>query len=85
MADQRKILSVWDDYITVLYDRTNGPGNLKVETEKVDEDEKGPYILHGELEKSIKKMRNKKAAGDHDALGDVLKIFGKDDFRLMKN
>jgi len=36
-----------------------------VETEEeVDTDERGSYILQGEVEKAIKEMRNKKATGD---------------------
>jgi hypothetical protein len=33
------------------------------------------YILQSEVEKAIKGMRNKKATGDDDVPGDVLKIF----------
>ena len=57
-----------------LHDR---PVTLEVEPEEeVDGDEKGPYILQSEVEKNIKEMRNKKATGDDDVPGDVLKLFG---------
>jgi hypothetical protein len=49
----------------------------------VDADEKGPYILQSEVEKAIKEMRNKKATGDDDVPGDVLKLLGEDGLKLM--
>jgi hypothetical protein len=49
----------------------------------MDEDEKGPYILQSEVEKAIKEMRDKKATGDDDIPGDVLKLLGEDGLRLM--
>ena len=59
-------------------DRSNRLETLDVEPEEeVDTDEKGPYILQGEVEKAIKEMRNKKATGDDDVPGDVLKLLGK--------
>jgi hypothetical protein len=36
-----------------------------------------PNILQGEVEKAIKEMRDKKATGDDDVPGDVLKIWEK--------
>jgi hypothetical protein len=84
IIDQRRVLQIWENYITELYDRANPPEHLEVETEdEVDEDEKGPYILQSELEKAIKETRDKKAAGDDDVPGDVLKLLGEDDLRLM--
>jgi hypothetical protein len=35
------------------------------------------------VEKAIKKMRDKKATGDDDVPGDVLKLLGDDGLRLM--
>jgi hypothetical protein len=59
IADQRRVLKIWKNYITDLYNR---PENLDVEfKEEADADENGPYILESEVEKSIKKMRDKKA------------------------
>ena len=40
-------------------------------------DEKIPYILQSEVENAIKEMRTKKATGDDDVPGDVLKLLGK--------
>jgi uncharacterized membrane-anchored protein len=55
IIDQRRVLQIWENYITELYDRANPPEHLEVETEaEVDEDEKGPYILQSEVEKAIK-------------------------------
>ena len=65
-----------------LYDRPNRPETLEVEPEEeVDTDQKGPYILQSEEEKAIKEMRNKKATGDDDVLGDVLKLLREGGFR----
>jgi len=59
IADQRKVLKIWENYITELYNR---PDNLDAERKEEEEaDEKGPYILESEVEKSIKEMRDKKA------------------------
>ena len=51
--------------------------------EEEDTDEKGPYILQSEVEKAIKKMRNKKATGDDDVPGDVLKLLGEGGLKIM--
>jgi hypothetical protein len=68
------VLKIWENYITELCDRPNRPETLEVKSEEeVDADEKGPYILQSEVEKAIKEMRNKKAIGDDDVHGDVLK------------
>jgi hypothetical protein len=49
LADKRHILKIWENYITELYDRANGPQNLETETEeKVEEYKKHPYIFHVE-------------------------------------
>jgi len=75
IVDQRQVLKILENYVTELYDR---PETLEVEPEEeVDTDEKGPYILQNEVEKSIKEMRNRKATGDDDGPGDVLKLLGE--------
>jgi hypothetical protein len=75
---------MWENYIRELHDRPNRPETLEVETEEeVDADEKGPYILQSEVEKAIKKMRNKKATGDYNVPEDVLKLMGKGDLSIM--
>jgi hypothetical protein len=72
------------DCITELHIRTNRPVTLEVEPEEeVDAEEKGPYILQSEVEKAIKEMRNKKATGDDDVPGDVLKLFGEGGLKIM--
>jgi hypothetical protein len=69
------VLKILENYITELHDRPNRPETLEVEPEEeVDADEKCPYILLSEVEKAIKEMRNKKATGDDDVPGDVLKL-----------
>jgi hypothetical protein len=67
-----------------LHDLTNRPVTLEVEPEEeVDADEKSPYILQSEVEKAIKKMRNKKVTGDDDLPEDVLKLFGEGGLKIM--
>jgi hypothetical protein len=62
IIDQRRVLQIWENHITELYDLANQPEHLEVEPEaEVDEDEKGPYILQSEVEKDIKEMMGKKA------------------------
>jgi hypothetical protein len=50
---------------------------------EVDKDEEVPYILQSEVEKGTKDIRDKKATGSDDVLGDVLKLLGEDGLRLM--
>ena len=72
------MLKIWENYITELYHRPNRPETLELKPEgEIDTDEKGPYILQSEVEKAIKEMRNKKAIGDDDVHGDVLKLLGE--------
>ena len=35
------------------------------------------------MEKAIKEMRNRKATGDDDVPGDVLKLLGESDLRIL--
>jgi len=75
IIEQRQVLKIWENYITELYDRPNRPETLEVEPEEeADTDEKGPHILQSVVEKAIKEMRNRKATGDDDIPGDVLKL-----------
>jgi len=81
IVDQRHVLKVWEDYVTELH---NQPETLEVEPEEeVDTDEKGPYILQSEVEKAIKEMRNRKATGDDDVPGDVLKLLGEGGLKIL--
>jgi hypothetical protein len=84
IIDQREVLQIWAIYSTEIYDRANRPEHLDVETEaEVDKDEKGPYILQSKVEKAIKELRDKKATGDDDIPGDVLKLLREDSVKLM--
>jgi hypothetical protein len=51
----------------------------------VDEDEKGPYILHSKVEKISKQKKDKKATCNDNVAGDVLKLLGEDGFKIMKH
>jgi hypothetical protein len=56
IVDQSQVLNIWENYVTELYDRTSRPETLEVEPEEeVATDEKGPYILQGEVEKLSRK------------------------------
>ena len=78
IVEQTQVLKIWENYVTELYDRPNLQETLEVESEEeVDTDDKGPYILHCEARKVFKEMRNKKAAGDDDIPGGVLKLLGE--------
>ena len=78
------MLKIWENYVTELYDRPNQPETLEVEPEEeVDTDETGPYILQSEVEKTIKEMRNRKATGDDDVPGDVLRLLGEDGLKIL--
>ena len=71
-------------YYTELYDRPNRPETLEVEPEEeVDTDEKGPYVLQSKVEKAIKEMKKKKATGDDDVPGDVIKLLGEGGLKIM--
>ena len=77
------MLKIWENYVTELYDRPNRPETLEVETEEVDTDEKGPYILQSEVEKAIKETRNRKATGDDDVPGGVLKLLEEVGLKIL--
>jgi len=78
------VLNIWENYVTELYNRPNRPETLEAEPEeKVDTDEKGPYILQSEVEKAIKDMRNRKATGDEDVPADVLKLLGEGGLKIL--
>jgi hypothetical protein len=77
-------MKILENYITELYNRPNRPQNLELETEEeADADEKDPYILQCEVEKAIKDIKYKKARGDDNVPGDVLKILQEDGLTLM--
>jgi len=73
IVDRTQVLKIRENYITELYDRRNRPETVEGEPEKeIQSDDKGPYILHSEVGKAIKEMRNKKPAGDNDVPGGVM-------------
>ena len=57
--------------------------NLEVEPEEVNTEQKSTYILQSEVEKAIKEMRNRKATGDDDVPGDVLKLLGEGGWKIL--
>jgi len=84
IVEQSQVLKIWENYITELHDRPNRPQILEVEPEeKVNAEEKGPYILQSEVENAIKEMRNKKTTGDDNVPGDVLKLMGEGSLKIM--
>jgi hypothetical protein len=78
------VLKIWENYVIELYDQPKRLETLEVEPEEeVDTDEKGPYILQSEVEKAVKKMRNKKATRDDDVPGGVLILLGESGLKIM--
>ena len=52
IADQRQVMKLRENCFTELYDRSNRPEYVKVEPkEEIDADDKGPCILHSEVER----------------------------------
>jgi hypothetical protein len=52
IIDQRRVLQIWENYITELWNLSNQPQNLCVEpAEEIDADEKGPYIFQVKCKK----------------------------------
>jgi hypothetical protein len=57
---------------------------LEVELEEeVHTGEKGPCILQSDEEKAIKEMRNRKATGDDDVPGDMLKLLRGGSLKIL--
>ena len=51
IINERQGLKIWEIYIKELYNGANATDDLEVKVEEeIDADEKGPYILHSELE-----------------------------------
>ena len=76
------MLKIWENYITELYDRPNRLETLEVEPEE-EEDTDEKVKVQSEVEKAIKEMRNKKATGDDDIPGDVLKLLGESGLKIL--
>ena len=84
IEDKRQVPRIWENYITELYDRPNRPETLQAgPEEEVDTDEKGPHILPCEVENAMKEMRNRKATGGDDILGDVFKLLGEGGLKIL--
>jgi len=78
------VLKIWENYVTELYDRPNRPESLEIEPEEeVDTDENGPYISQSEVEKAVKEIRNRKATGNYDVPGGVLKLLGECGLKIL--
>jgi len=77
------VLKIWENYVTELYERPIRPETLEVETEEVDTDEKSQCILQSEVGKANKEMRNRKATGDDDVPGDVLKLLREGGLKIL--
>jgi hypothetical protein len=64
-----------ENYITDLYDWANRPEILVVRPEaEMDRDQNGHYVLHCEVEETVKNKRNKRAKGDAGVFTGVLKL-----------
>lgn len=73
---RQKILKIWENYGTQLYEWVNGPENLKVEPkQEVDTDQMHHYTLHNEVVKSMKEVE--------DIHQDILKLLEENTLQLM--
>jgi hypothetical protein len=83
-VEQSQMLIIWKNYITEIHDRSNRPETLEVEPEgETDADGRAHIFCKVKWKKTIKEMKNKKATGDDDVPGDVLKLLGKVGFKVM--
>jgi len=69
-------------YTTIRSNKSKGTVEVEHE-EEIGTEEKDPYILQGEVEKVIKGVRNRKATGDDDVPGDVLKILVEGGLKIL--
>jgi len=54
IVDRKKVLKIWENYITDFYDRANRTENEEIEPEeKVEADEKCPCVLHRKVKKKL--------------------------------
>ena len=84
IVDQRQVMKIWENYVTELFNPHSLLETLEDEPEgEVDTDEKGPYILQSEVEKDIKEMRTRKATGNDEIPGDVLKLLGEGGLKIL--
>jgi hypothetical protein len=78
-----QVTTTWQNYITELCVRANRPEYLEVEPEeKVHTDGNDSYILHSEVENTVKEIWGKRAVGDDDVPGDFLKMLGEVGLRI---
>jgi len=83
-VEQSQMLIIWENYITEIHDRPNRPETLEVEPEgETNADGRAHIFCKVKCKKTIKEMRNKKATGDDDVPGDVLKLLGRVGFKVM--
>ena len=69
-VDKRKVLKIWENYITELYNQPNRPENLEVETEEEkDPDKKDPYTLQSAVDQAIKELGKRRLQGIMKYLG----------------
>jgi hypothetical protein len=54
IADRRKVLKIWENYITEFYGRANRTENEEIEPEeKVEADGKCPSVLYRKVKKNL--------------------------------
>jgi len=60
-VDKRKIMKIFENHITEIYNQPNQPENLEVELEeKEDVNKKGPYTLQNAVVHAIKELGKRK-------------------------
>jgi hypothetical protein len=88
MFDKEEIMNRWTEHfkdaLNKEYPSCNYEGNLDLElnTEGSDEDENLQMPTYGEIEESIKKLKNGRAPGEDNIIPEMIKYGGK---QLVKN
>ena len=89
IVGQKQLLNILEIYITELFcqrflTKWYQARKARSQTqEEADANEKSPYILQSEMEKTTKEMRDEKATGDENVSGDILNLLGEDGLRIF--
>jgi hypothetical protein len=80
LINETDIRNRWKEYIENLYNKAEKPTEVELQLEleqEVDNDSKGPPILHSEVQEAIRHMKRKKAEGSDNIPAELLKALGK--------
>jgi exonuclease III len=80
LTEKGEIKRRWKEYVEELYDKESKPemSEMGVEDEeRVEDDNKGPEIIRGEIRKAIRNIKKGKAVGVDDIPAEFLKVLGE--------